>query len=168
MENKDAPAFVSDERGRLYGLISAWLIPAVPPSAIRCALAALIGVAMAVLMRVALLGLHGGVGATQPFFPPIMLVTLYAGWRWGLVPVAAAAGFGWWLWGGRDTTPLSEDELATMVIFLLSAVMVVAAAEGCAARCAASQRLARSAPRPRPACASPRPRRGSARGTTTW
>jgi PAS domain S-box-containing protein len=130
MENKDAPAFVSDERGRLYGLISAWLIPAVPPSAIRCALAALIGVAMAVLMRVALLGLHGGVGATQPFFPPIMLVTLYAGWRWGLVPVAAAAGFGWWLWGGRDTTPLSEDELATMVIFLLSAVMVVAAAEG--------------------------------------
>jgi PAS domain S-box-containing protein len=130
MENKDAPAFVSDERGRLYGLISAWLIPPVPPPAWRCAVATLIGIAMAVLMRVALLGLHGGVGATQPFFPPVMLVTLYAGWRWGLVPVGAGAGFGWWLWGGRDGSPLSEDELATMVIFLLSAAMVVAAAEG--------------------------------------
>jgi PAS domain S-box-containing protein len=85
---------------------------------------------MAVLMRVALLGLHGGVGATQPFFPAIMLVTLYAGWRWGLVPVAAGGAFGWWLWGGRYGEPLSEDELATMVIFLLCGVMVVAAAEG--------------------------------------
>jgi PAS domain S-box-containing protein len=85
---------------------------------------------MAVLMRIALLGLHGGVGATQPFFPPIMLVTLYAGWRWGLVPVVAGVGFGWWLWGGRDQVPLTEDELATMVIYLLCAVMIVAIAEG--------------------------------------
>ena len=130
MENKDAPSLVSDERGRIHGLISAWLIPPVPPPAWRCALASLIGVAMAVLMRVALLGLHGGVGATQPFFPPIMLVTLYAGWRWGLVPVASGAAFGWWLWGGRDHQPLTEDELATMVIYLLCAIMIVASAEG--------------------------------------
>ena len=130
MENKDAPNLASDEHGRIYAVISAWLIPPVPPSALRCALASLIGVASAVLMRVALLGLHGGVGATQPFFPAIMLVTLYAGWRWGLIPVAAGAAFGWWLWGGRDHEPLTEDELATMVIFLLCAIMVVAAAEG--------------------------------------
>ena len=104
MENKDAPSLVSDERGRIHGLISAWLIPPVPPPAWRCALASLIGVAMAVLMRVALLGLHGGVGATQPFFPPIMLVTLYAGWRWGLVPVASGAAFGWWLWADATTS----------------------------------------------------------------
>ena len=130
MENKDAPSLVSDERGRIHGLISAWLIPPVPPPAWRCAVASLIGVAMAVLMRVALLGLHGGVGATQPFFPPIMLVTLYAGWRWGLVPVVSGAAFGWWLWGGRDRQPLTEDELATMVIYLLCATMIVAVAEG--------------------------------------
>jgi PAS domain S-box-containing protein len=130
VENKDAPNLASDEHGRIYAVISAWLIPPVPPEPWRCALAALIGVASAVLMRVALLGLHGGVGATQPFFPAIMLVTLYAGWRWGLVPVAAGAAFGWWLWGGRDHEPLTEDELATMVIFLLCAIMVVAAAEG--------------------------------------
>jgi len=130
VENKDAPNLASDEHGRIYAVISAWLIPPVPPSALRCALASLIGVASAVLMRVALLGLHGGVGATQPFFPAIMLVTLYAGWRWGLIPVAAGAAFGWWLWGGRDHEPLTEDELATMVIFLLCAIMVVAAAEG--------------------------------------
>ncbi|USQ94944.1 hybrid sensor histidine kinase/response regulator [Caulobacter sp. RL271] len=130
VENKDAPNLASDEHGRIHSLLSAWLIPPVPPPAWRCAVAALIGVAMAVLMRVALLGLHGGVGATQPFFPAIMLVTLYAGWRWGLVPVAAGGAFGWWLWGGRYGEPLSEDELATMVIFLLCGVMVVAAAEG--------------------------------------
>lgn len=130
MENKDAPPLASDEQGRIHGLISAWLIPPVPPPAPLCALAAIIGVGMAVLIRVALLGLHGGVGATQPFFPAVMMVTLYAGWRWGLVPTLAGAGFGWWLWGGREGAPLSEDELATMVIYLLCAVMVVGVAEG--------------------------------------
>ena len=130
MENKDAPPLASDEQGRIHGLISAWLIPPVPPPAWACALASLIGVAAAILMRIAVLGLHGGVGATQPFFPAIMLVTLYAGWRWGLVPILAGAAFGWWLWGGRDGVPLSEDELATMVIYLLCGVMVAAAAEG--------------------------------------
>jgi len=130
MENKDAHPLSAEEQGRIHGLISAWLIPPVPPPAWRCALAAAIGVAMAVLMRVALLGLHGGVGATQPFFPAIMIVTLYAGWRWGLIPTLSGAAFGWWLWGGRDGVPLSEDELATMVIYLLCGAMVLAAAEG--------------------------------------
>ncbi|WP_299008211.1 PAS domain-containing sensor histidine kinase [uncultured Caulobacter sp.] len=130
MENKDAPPLAPDEHGRIHGLISAWLIPPVPPPAPLCALAALIGVGMAVLIRIALLGLHGGVGATQPFFPAVMMVTLYAGWRWGLVPTVAGAVFGWWLWGGREGAPLSEDELATMVIYLLCAAMVVAVAEG--------------------------------------
>ncbi len=135
MESKDTSIFAPDpsppeERGRTHALISAWLIPKVPPPWPLCALAVLIGVAMAVLMRVSLLGLQGGVGATQPFFPAVMLVTLYAGWRWGLVPVVAGAVFGWWLWGGRQGQPLSEEELATMVIYLLCAVMVVAVGEG--------------------------------------
>ena len=134
MEKEDAPSQVfkprADELGRVYALISAWLIPPVPPPAWRCAAAALLGVAMAVLMRISLLGLNGGVGATQPFFPPIVLVTLYAGWRWGLVPVAGGAAFGWWLWGGRDRAPLTEDELASLVIFVLCALMVLAIAEG--------------------------------------
>ncbi|MET3665448.1 PAS domain S-box-containing protein [Caulobacter sp. 1776] len=129
MQNKDAQPLASDESGRIHGLISAWLIPPVPPPAWRSAIASLIGVSMAVLMRVALLGLHGGVGATQPFFPAIMLVTLYAGWRWGLVPLGAGAVFGWWLWGGRDHEALSEDELATMVIYLMCAGMVLVAIE---------------------------------------
>lgn len=130
MEKRDAPNLASDEHRRIHALVSAWLIPPVPPAAWRCAVAALIGVAMAVLMRVSLLGLHGGVGATQPFFPSIMLVTLYAGWRWGLVPMAAGVAFGWWLWSDQGVTPMSEDELATMVIFLLCAIMVLVAAEG--------------------------------------
>jgi PAS domain S-box-containing protein len=135
MENKETsifapPALLPDERGRTHALLSAWLIPRVPPPWPLCALAALIAVAAAVLMRVSLLGLQGGVGATQPFFPAVMLVTLYAGWRWGLIPVIAGATFGWWLWGGRYGQALAEDELATMVIYLLCAVMVTAVGEG--------------------------------------
>ena len=130
MEKRDAPNLASDEHRRIHALVSAWLIPPVPPPAWRCAIVALIGVAMAVLMRVALLGLHGGVGATQPFFPPIMLVTLYAGWRWGLVPMVAGAGFATWLWSDQGAVPMSSDELTTMVIYLLCAVMVLVAAEG--------------------------------------
>ncbi|WP_235046594.1 MULTISPECIES: PAS domain-containing hybrid sensor histidine kinase/response regulator [Caulobacter] len=121
---------VPKERGRLYGLISAWLIPQVPPPLWRRAVAAAIGVVMAMMMRITLLGVHGGVGATQPFFPAVMLVTLYAGWRWGLVPLLGGALFGWWLWGGRDGLPLDEDELSTLVIYLVCGIMVTAVAEG--------------------------------------
>ncbi|HWU80406.1 MAG TPA: PAS domain-containing protein, partial [Caulobacter sp.] len=130
MRNKDAPSMNADERGRIHGLISAWLIPPVPPPAWRCAVAVLIGVGMAMLMRVTLLGLHGGVGATQPFFPAIMMVTLFAGWRWGLAPIVAGGIFAWWLWSGRGADPLTEDELATMVIYVICAAMVLAVAEG--------------------------------------
>ncbi len=128
--DRDAASLISQERERLHGLISAWLIPTVPPPAWRCAAATVIAVAAAILMRIALLGLSGGVGATQPFFPAMVLVTLYAGWKWGLVPIACGAAFGWWLWGGRYGEGLTEDEIATMVIFLASAVLTTAVAEG--------------------------------------
>ena len=127
--DRDASSLISQERERLHGLISAWLIPSVPPPAWRCAAATVIAVAAAILMRIALLGLSGGVGATQPFFPAMVLVTLYAGWTWGLVPIACGAAFGWWLWGGRYGEGLSEDEIATMVIFLTSAVVTTVVAE---------------------------------------
>ena len=135
METKDTSIFAPnpsppEERGRTHALLSAWLIPKVPPPWPFCALAALIGVAMAVLMRISLLGLQGGVGATQPFFPAVMLVTLYAGWRWGLVPMLAGGVFGWWLWSERGARTLFESELATLVIYLLCAAMVIAVGEG--------------------------------------
>ena len=127
--SQDPSSSISRDRERLHGLVSAWLIPPVPPAAWHCAVATLIAVAAAILMRVALLGLSGGVGATQPFFPAIVLVSLYAGWRWGLVPVASGAAFGWWLWGGRYGETLSEDEIASMVIFLISAGVTVVVTE---------------------------------------
>jgi PAS domain S-box-containing protein len=130
MQNNEAPSLVPEERGRLYGLISAWLIPQVPPPAWRCAVAAVIGVVMAVTMRLALLGIHGGVGATLPFFPAVMLVTLYAGWRWGLAPLLGGALFAWWLWSGRGHDRLTDDELSTLVIYLICGIMVMVVAEG--------------------------------------
>jgi PAS domain S-box-containing protein len=126
----DAPSLVSEERDRLHALISAWLIPQVPPPFWRCVVASLIAVSAAVMMRIALLGLSGGVGATQPFFPALVLVTLYAGWRWGLVPIASGAAFGFWLWSARFTESLTDDEIATMVIFLVSAGFTLTVCEG--------------------------------------
>lgn len=116
--------------GPVHGLISAWLIPSVPPPAWRCALAAVAAVAVAVLMRMAFLGLSGGTGATQSFFPALIVVTLYAGWRWGLVPMISGLLFGWWLWGGRDNQPLSEQHIAALVIFVISAAVTALVAEG--------------------------------------
>ncbi|MBU4435300.1 MAG: PAS domain-containing protein, partial [Alphaproteobacteria bacterium] len=106
------------------------MIPSVPPPAWRCALAAVIAIAAAILTRVAVLGLDGGVGATQAFFPAIVLVTLYAGWRWGLAPIVSGAAFAGWLWGGREGHALSEAEIATLVIFLVSGGVIAGVCEG--------------------------------------
>ena len=83
----------------------------------------------AIGLRVVLLGLSGGVGATQAFFPATILVTLYAGWRWGAVPVLAGAVFAWWLWGGSHGDGMDQGETATMALFLLSSAITVAVAE---------------------------------------
>jgi PAS domain S-box-containing protein len=81
-------------------------------------------------LRIALLGLSSGVGATLTFFPAIILATLYAGWRWGLVPVAAGGAFALWLWGGPRGGGLGEDEIATLVLFAVSSLITTAVAAG--------------------------------------
>ncbi len=127
---KNPPSRISKGPKGVYGLLSAWLIPEVPPSLWQGALATAIAIAAAVMMRVALLGLSGGVGATQPFFPAVVLVTLYAGWRWGGVATAAGLGFGWWLWSSGGTEDLTDAEIASLVIFVLSAGVTIVVAQG--------------------------------------
>jgi PAS domain S-box-containing protein len=83
----------------------------------------------AIGLRIALLGLSGGVGATQAFFPAMILVTLYAGWRWGAVPVLVGSVFAWWLWGGAQGDGMDQGETATLALFLLSSGITVAVAE---------------------------------------
>jgi PAS domain S-box-containing protein len=77
-----------------------------------------------------LLGLSNGTGATQSFFPVLILVTLYAGWRWGLVPLTAGVLFGWWLWGGHNQQALSDQHIAALAIFVISAAVTIVVAEG--------------------------------------
>ncbi|MFZ0269015.1 PAS domain-containing protein [Caulobacter sp.] len=84
----------------------------------------------AVALRIALLGLSSGVGATLTFFPAMILVTLYAGWRWGLGPIAAGMAFALWLWAGPRGGGLGEDEVATLVLFLVSSMIITAVAAG--------------------------------------
>ena len=79
MEKKDTPIRAPDDQGRVHALISAWLIPPVPPPAWRCAAAAVIGVVMAVLMRVGLLfSISWLISLTAPV---LNLWTLSLSWR---------------------------------------------------------------------------------------
>jgi len=108
--------------------IRAWMIPTAQPPAWRAALVTLAAILVAIGLRISLLGLSSGAGATQAFFPAVVVVTLYAGWRWGVVPILAGAVFAWWLWGGTRG-PLEETETATLVLFLLSATVTTALAQ---------------------------------------
>jgi PAS domain S-box-containing protein len=81
-------------------------------------------------LRIALLGLNGGIGVTQTFFPAMIVVTLYAGWRWGLLPIAAGSTFAWWLWGGSRGDGLDEGQIATLVLFTASSAITIAVAQG--------------------------------------
>jgi PAS domain S-box-containing protein len=117
-------------RGRFSSdVLSAWLVPAVPPPAWRAALVALAAIAVATGLRIVLLGLGGGIGATQAFFPATVLVTLYAGWRWGSGPILAGAAFAWWLWGGSRGEALDSAEVGALALFLLSSAITLAVAQ---------------------------------------
>jgi PAS domain S-box-containing protein len=111
-------------------VISAWLVPGIPPSAWQAALVTVAATLAAMGLRIALLGLSNGVGATLTFFPAMILVTLYAGWRWGLAPVAAGGLFAWWLWSGPRGDGLGESELATLMLFTVSSLITTAMAAG--------------------------------------
>jgi len=118
-------------RGRFSSdVLSAWLAPTVPPPAWRAALVTVTAIALAVGLRIALLGLGGGMGATQTFFPVMILVTLYAGWRWGLGPILAGSVFSWWLWGGSRGEAMDQNEVATLLLFLISSAITLAVAHG--------------------------------------
>jgi hypothetical protein len=97
-----------DRRRASPDAISAWLIPRFPPPIWRKAALTLAAVLAAMGLRIAVLGLTSGVGATLTFFPAMILVTLYAGWRWGLIPIAAGGVFAWWLWSGHVAPPTRE------------------------------------------------------------
>ncbi|HWW26428.1 MAG TPA: PAS domain-containing protein, partial [Caulobacter sp.] len=84
----------------------------------------------AIALRLALLGLTAGIGATQTFFPAMILVTLYAGWRWGLAPIVAGVVFASWLLGGPGSEAMSRSRIATLVLFVISSLITTAVAAG--------------------------------------
>jgi PAS domain S-box-containing protein len=127
MSNKEPLA--AGRRRASPDAISAWLLPRIPPPAWLAILATALAILAAVGLRIVLLGLSGGIGATQAFFPAMILVTLYAGWRWGAVTVVAGAVFAWWLWGGSRGEGLDEGEIATLLLYLLSSVLSTAVAQ---------------------------------------
>jgi len=130
MNKNDPLPQASKPRRSTSALLSAWLIPEVPPPFWRAATAAVVATLTALGMRFALLGPDQAIGATQAFFPAMVLVTLYAGWRWGVAPLVCGGLLGWWLWAGRYGEPLSEAESASLVLYLISAAATTAVAHG--------------------------------------
>jgi len=108
--------------------ISAWLVPEIPPPTWRVILVTVAAILAAIGLRVALLGTGSGVGATLTFFPAMIVVTLYAGWAWGLAPSAAGALFAWWLWRANQDGPRLDAEGAGLILFILSALVTTAVA----------------------------------------
>jgi len=78
-------------------------------------------------LRLAMLGMTSGVGATLTFFPAMIAVTLYAGWIWGLVPGVAGGVFAWWLWGASGAAG-PPGEGAGVALYVLSALITIAMA----------------------------------------
>ncbi|MBO9709681.1 MAG: PAS domain-containing protein [Caulobacter sp.] len=127
MQNPPPPAA---DRGRnTPHLLSAWINPTVPPPWWRAALLTLGAIGVAAGLRVALLGLGGSIGVTQTFFPAMILVTLYAGWRWGVVPLITGGAFALWLWSGGPDGVLDDTEAATLVLYGLTSGVTVGVAE---------------------------------------
>ncbi|HZZ35918.1 MAG TPA: PAS domain-containing protein, partial [Caulobacteraceae bacterium] len=104
------------------------------PAALAVTIAAL---GAALLLRVLVLGLSASVGLTQTFYPAIMLVTLYAGVRWGTVSLMGALAIGWWVWSGRTGEALSGDKQAALGLFVVAGgliILVCAALRGAVVR----------------------------------
>jgi PAS domain S-box-containing protein len=108
--------------------ISAWLVPEIPPPRWRMVLVTVAAILAAIGLRVALLGLTSGVGATLTFFPAMIVVTLYCGWAWGLAPSVVGALFAWWLWQGPQAAPSPSVEIPGLALYALSALVTTGVA----------------------------------------
>ncbi len=106
--------------------ISAWLVSRIPPSPAHAALVTLAAIVFAIGFRLAVMGTGNDLGATQPFFPAVIVVTLYAGWRWALAPILACMAFAWWLRMGAGGHPPDGARIGAFVLFLFSAAVTTA------------------------------------------
>lgn len=103
--------------------ISAWLVSRIPPSPAHAALVTLAAIVFAIGFRIVAMGTGNDLGATQPFFPAVIVVTLYAGWRWGLAPILACLAFAWWLRMGVEGHAPDGARIGAILLFLFSAAV---------------------------------------------
>ena len=96
------------------------LIPATPPRWWAAALVSLGAVAASIAVRVLLLGTANSLGLSATHFPALILITLYAGTRWGLGALAALILVGY----GRPGLTLVAPELVTIMFAIAGALTV--------------------------------------------
>ncbi|MET0339335.1 MAG: PAS domain-containing protein [Caulobacter sp.] len=83
----------------------------------------------AILLYLAVAGISADISPTQAFFPALIVATLYGGWRWGAVCIAAGAAVTWWQWVGGGNQPLTAIQQGALVLYLLAAALTAGAAE---------------------------------------
>ncbi|MDG2522838.1 PAS domain-containing protein [Caulobacter segnis] len=83
----------------------------------------------AFLLYLVVAGISTGISPTQAFFPALIVATLYGGWRWGAVCIAAGAAVTWWRWVGGTGQALTALQQGALILYLLAAALTAAAAE---------------------------------------
>ncbi len=83
----------------------------------------------AILLYLMVAGISADISPTQAFFPALIVATLYGGWRWGAVCIAAGAAVTWLQWGGASGLPLAPIQQGALVLYLLAATLTAGAAE---------------------------------------
>ncbi|WP_269714112.1 hybrid sensor histidine kinase/response regulator [Caulobacter sp. NIBR2454] len=83
----------------------------------------------AVLLYLAVANISKEISPTQAFFPALILATLYGGWRWGAVCIAAGVAVTWWRWVGMSGDTLTPLRQGALVLYLLAAALTAGAAE---------------------------------------
>ncbi len=96
-----------------------------PPPFLNALLVTLLAFSIAIGLRVAVVGFPEGLGASSTFFPAFIVVTLYAGARWGWSALVLTSLFAWFSpW--QPSSSLNQQ--AIVGLFAVSGVVTVAVA----------------------------------------
>ncbi|MCC7268747.1 MAG: PAS domain-containing protein [Caulobacteraceae bacterium] len=100
------------------------LIPAAPPRWWAAAGVSLAAIAASVALRMVLVGAPSGLSLSSTHFPALILITLYAGGRWGLGALAALILIGY----GRAGIAAVEPELVAAMFAIAGTLTVLVSA----------------------------------------
>ncbi|HYD46458.1 MAG TPA: PAS domain-containing protein [Phenylobacterium sp.] len=96
------------------------LIPTARPPWWKAALVSLVAIAVSIVLRVLLVGTPSGLGLSSTHFPALILVTLYAGGRWGIGALIVLVLIGY----SRPNISAASPEVVS-IMFAVSGALTV-------------------------------------------